>query len=228
MCSTASATPARRRSSVTVGAWTSSSGTPWSGPSGLEEIHEDDALRAVRAALEIKQGAASSTPLARERGVEIGLKVAVEAGRGSRRGRTQGRLAAGDVYNVASRLQGLAGKGRSCWASRCSFCRARRARRAHGATRAAGKARAGQAWRLLDLPAEEALPDGPSTPFVGREDELAEDARRVQASRVRAHAAGADRGRPGRDRIAPVGDARRAGPDGHRRIGRCAPPTAWV
>jgi DNA-binding SARP family transcriptional activator len=80
---------------------------------GQIEVHEDDALRAVRAALEIRdEGARLSAELERERGVEIALKVGVESGEvfvsaGARRR----SFAAGDAFNVASRLEGEAGEG---------------------------------------------------------------------------------------------------------------------
>ena len=80
---------------------------------GQTEVHEDDALRAVRAALELREaGAELSAELERERGVGIALKVGVESGEvfvsaGARRR----SFAAGDAFNVASRLQGAAAEG---------------------------------------------------------------------------------------------------------------------
>ena len=80
---------------------------------GQTELHEDDALRAVRAALELREaGAELSAELERERGVGIALKVGVESGEvfvsaGARRR----SFAAGDAFNVASRLEGAAAEG---------------------------------------------------------------------------------------------------------------------
>ena len=80
---------------------------------GQTEVHEDDALRAVRAALELREAEAElSAELERERGVGIALKVGVESGEvfvsaGARRR----SFAAGDAFNVASRLQGAAAGG---------------------------------------------------------------------------------------------------------------------
>ena len=80
---------------------------------GQTELHEDDALRAVRAALEMREaGAELSAELERERGVGIALKVGVESGEvfvsaGARRR----SFAAGDAFNVASRLEGEAAEG---------------------------------------------------------------------------------------------------------------------
>ncbi len=80
---------------------------------GQTEVHEDDALRAVRAALEIRdEGVRLSSELERERGVGIALKIGVESGEvfvsaGARRR----SFAAGDAFNVASRLEGEATDG---------------------------------------------------------------------------------------------------------------------
>jgi class 3 adenylate cyclase len=80
---------------------------------GLAELHEDDALRAVRAAVELRAaGAALSAELERERGVEIAMKFGVESGEvfvsaGARRS----SFGAGDAFNVAARLEGTAPKG---------------------------------------------------------------------------------------------------------------------
>ena len=80
---------------------------------GMTELHEDDALRAVRAAVELRDaGAALSVELERSRGVEIAMKFGVEAGEvflsaGARRS----PFAAGDAFNVAARLEGVAPPG---------------------------------------------------------------------------------------------------------------------
>ena len=80
---------------------------------GMTELHEDDALRAVRAAVELRDaGAALSAELERDRGVEIAMKFGVESGEvflsaGARRS----PFAAGDAFNVAARLEGVAPPG---------------------------------------------------------------------------------------------------------------------
>ena len=80
---------------------------------GQAELHEDDALRAVRVAVEMRAaGADLSAELELEIGVGIGMKIGVESGevfvsRGARRS----SFAAGDAFNVAARLEGMAGEG---------------------------------------------------------------------------------------------------------------------
>ena len=108
---------------------------------GQTELHEDDALRAVRAAVELREaGAALSAELERERGVGIGMKLGVESGevfvsagraplavrrrrRLQRRGAARGRRARG--RDPARRQRLPPGSGR-------------RAGRAPGAARAEG------------------------------------------------------------------------------------------
>ena len=101
---------------------------------GLAELHEDDALRAVRAAVELREaGAALSAELERERGVRLGMKLGVESGRGVRQRRRAARRASppGDAFNVAARLEGDRARGRDP---------ARRERPPPGSGRRAGRA----------------------------------------------------------------------------------------
>ena len=198
------------------------------GTFGLGEIHEDDALRAVRAALEMREAARElSERLARERGVEIGLKVAVETGEvflGAGARRTA--FAAGDAYNVASRLQGQAGEGEILLGEQVQ-------RLVAGAVRVErlerlalrGRSAPVQAWRLLELTAEQAFPAGPASPFVGREGELdslraacarAESERTLRALTV-VGPAGIGKSRLVGELLGGVG------PSATVAIGRCAP-----
>ena len=103
---------------------------------GQTELHEDDAMRAVRAAVELRDaGAALSAELEREPSVSIGMKFGVESGQvfvspGARRS----PFAAGDAFNVAARLEGMAPEGEIllgdniyCTGSGRRACRASRA-----------------------------------------------------------------------------------------------------
>ena len=80
---------------------------------GQTELHEDDAMRAVRTAVELRDaGAALSAELERKQAVSIGMKFGVESGQvfvspGARRS----PFAAGDAFNVAARLEGVAPEG---------------------------------------------------------------------------------------------------------------------
>jgi DNA-binding SARP family transcriptional activator/class 3 adenylate cyclase/tetratricopeptide (TPR) repeat protein len=145
---------------------------------GLRELHEDDALRAVRAAVELREACAGlSAELEGERGVEISVKLGVESGEvfvnaGARRS----PFAAGDAFNVASRLEGTAPEGEILLGENVY-------RLVRGSVRAErleplalkGRSATVQAWRLLDLDLDgTARARTPGSRFVGRERELEE------------------------------------------------------
>jgi DNA-binding SARP family transcriptional activator len=144
---------------------------------GVTELHEDDALRAVRAAVELREaGAVLSAELERERGVEIAMKLGVESGEvflgaGTRRS----RFAAGDAFNVASRLQGIAQEGEILIGENI-YALLQDAVRVEPLEPLALRGRTAKvrAWRLLDVISEQTPLRSPRTPFVGRERELEE------------------------------------------------------
>ena len=80
---------------------------------GVPVVHEDDALRAVRAAAEMQTALATlNAALRTERGLEIGMRVGVNTGAvvvGD--ARAGGSRATGDAVNVAARLQQAAEPG---------------------------------------------------------------------------------------------------------------------
>ena len=80
---------------------------------GVPALHEDDALRAVRAAAEMRMAlAALNVSLRAERGLEIAMRVGVNTGEvvvGD--ARAGGARATGDAVNVAARLQQAADPG---------------------------------------------------------------------------------------------------------------------
>ena len=80
---------------------------------GVPVLHEDDALRAVRAAAEMRAALRElNTEFSRERGLEIAMRVGVNTGEvvvGE--ARAGGSRATGDVVNVAGRLQQAADPG---------------------------------------------------------------------------------------------------------------------
>ena len=145
---------------------------------GVPAVHEDDALRAVRAAFEMR-GALErlNDELEQEHGVRIAIRTGVNTGEviAGRDTRDQ-KLATGDAVNVAARLEQAAASGEVLLGAET-----------HRAVRdavvveavppldAKGKSEQLEAWRLLDL-----RPDVPAfarpigTPFVGRTRELDE------------------------------------------------------
>src|SRR5581483_9970765 len=137
---------------------------------GVPSAHEDDALRAVRAAVEMRDALAELNrelpeALAVRTGVNTGPVVVGE-------GRT---LATGDAVNVAARLQQAAAPS-EILVGEATHALVRDAVVAEpvGDLSLKGKTQDTAAWRLLAV-----LPDAPGrtrrfdTPLVGREDELA-------------------------------------------------------
>lgn len=140
---------------------------------GQTEIHEDDALRAVRTALELRDaGVALSAELERERGVELGMKFGVESGEvfvsaGARRP----SFAAGDAFNVAARLEGAATEGEILLGEnvyRLVQDQARVERLEPLALK--GRTAKVQAWRLLGLEVEEPALVRPSVRLLANRD----------------------------------------------------------
>ena len=80
---------------------------------GIPELHEDDALRAVRAATELRQAlAVLNEELERELAVRIGIRVGVNTGEVVAGDGTGGQmLVTGDPVNVAKRLEEAARTG---------------------------------------------------------------------------------------------------------------------
>jgi len=80
---------------------------------GIPELHEDDALRAVRAGTELRQALAElNDELGRDLGVHIGIRVGINTGEVVAGDGTGGQmLATGDAVNVAKRLEESARTG---------------------------------------------------------------------------------------------------------------------
>jgi class 3 adenylate cyclase/predicted ATPase len=144
---------------------------------GLPSLHEDDALRAVRAAVELRQAVADlSAELRRSWDVGLGIKLAVNSGEvfvgpGSRRD----SFASGDAINVAARLEEAAADGEILLGEQTKRL-VEPAVRAEPLEPLEVKGRVGpvRAWRLVELqPGDLSQIRPPSTPFVGRRRELA-------------------------------------------------------
>jgi hypothetical protein len=134
---------------------------------GLGELHEDDALRAVRAAVELREAAEGldGGPLVIRLGVESGE---VFIGSGARRP----AFATGETFSVASGLRAAAAEGETLLGERVHTL-VRDAVLAEPLERALeGRADVVRAWRLRGLRGTGAERP-PRSPFIGREHELA-------------------------------------------------------
>jgi class 3 adenylate cyclase/tetratricopeptide (TPR) repeat protein len=131
---------------------------------GVPAVHEDDALRASRAALELRRNVAA---------LGIELRIGINTGEVvAEEGET---LITGDAVNVAARLEQGASPG-EILLGEATYRFARDLLRATAVSplNARGKSQPVAAWRLIDV-----LDDAPAftrameAPFVGRGDELA-------------------------------------------------------
>jgi class 3 adenylate cyclase/tetratricopeptide (TPR) repeat protein len=145
---------------------------------GVPVVHEDDALRGVRAAFEMREALGRvNEALEAEYGVRLATRTGVNTGEvivGDTA--TDQKLATGDAVNVAARLEQAAGAGEVLIGD-ATYRLVRDAVVGEAATpvEAKGKSEAVAAWRLVGL-----RPDVPAfarpiaTPFVGRRPELDE------------------------------------------------------
>ena len=154
---------------------------------GLPTVHEDDALRAVRAALEIRSAvAALSEMLMRERGIELGVAVGVNTGEVfAAPGARQEQYPAGDTFYVAARLQQTAQGGEILIGEQThGFVEQAVRTESLGPIAVKGRTARVSAWRAIELrPQDDAALPPPSTPFVGRDAELRELRRLLAAVR---------------------------------------------
>jgi class 3 adenylate cyclase len=84
---------------------------------GIPVLHEDDALRAVRAAMDMKDRLSLlNAELERDRGLSILTRTGINTGEVVAGDPATGQtLVTGDAVNVAARLEQSAGPGRSSW-----------------------------------------------------------------------------------------------------------------
>jgi class 3 adenylate cyclase/tetratricopeptide (TPR) repeat protein len=144
---------------------------------GVPTVHEDDALRALRAADELRNGLAElNEALERSYGARLELRMGVNTGQVITG--TEERLATGDAVNVAARLEQAAKPG-DVLVGEATFRLVRDAVEAEAVDpiEAKGKTEPLRAWRLLSVkPGAEARRG--DAPMVGRErqQQLLEDA----------------------------------------------------
>ena len=140
---------------------------------GAPVAHEDDAERAVRAALRILE----TIEELREGGLEIAVRAAVTSGEtvvslGARPERGEG-IVTGDVVNTAARLQSSAPVGSSIVDEATMHATERAIRyEPHENVEAKGKARPIRTWRAVEARSRVGQPEAAThAPFVGREHE---------------------------------------------------------
>jgi class 3 adenylate cyclase len=144
---------------------------------GIPAAHEDDALRAVRAARDMQEALARlNADLQRERGVTLGVRTGINTGEAVVGDPSGGQFyATGDAVNVAARLEQAASADEILLGEETyRLVRDAVDAEAVGELALRGKAEALAAYRLLDVvelaPAVSRRLD---TPFVGRRSELA-------------------------------------------------------
>jgi class 3 adenylate cyclase/tetratricopeptide (TPR) repeat protein len=143
---------------------------------GVPESHEDDALRACRAAVEMQARLTSlNEQLERRFGTRIALRIGINTGEvvaGDPSSRET--FVSGDSVNVAARLEQAAGPG-EVLLGEPTYRLVRNAVRAEAVEplAAKGKSEPLAAYRLLEVSAFGPPPRWAGTPLVGREGELA-------------------------------------------------------
>jgi class 3 adenylate cyclase/tetratricopeptide (TPR) repeat protein len=138
---------------------------------GVPVLHEDDALRAVRAAAGIREAVGSlNATLERDYGTVLSIRMGINTGEvvtGS-----EDRLATGDALNVAARLEQHAGAGEILLGdATLALVRAAVDVEPLEPLELKGKRGPVRAWRLDEVHAEQARRLS-SVPMVGREEEV--------------------------------------------------------
>ncbi len=144
---------------------------------GVPQAHEDDALRAARAALEMREAlAALNRELRRRWDVELGVRTGINTGEVVVGDDPSGELSVlGDAVNVAQRLEAAAEPGAVLVGEQTARLIGDAATLDRvDALDLKGKAAPVAAWRLSAVASERArTPAEARSPFVGREAELA-------------------------------------------------------
>jgi class 3 adenylate cyclase/tetratricopeptide (TPR) repeat protein len=144
---------------------------------GAPRLHEDDALRAARAAVEMRtELAALNEELERDWGVRLRTRTGVNTGEVVAGDPSSGQaLVTGDAVNTAARLEQMAGPdeiliGEATHALTANATRAEPVE----PLQARGKRAPVAAWRLLEVHGDDPYLRRLDTPLVGRHEELAQ------------------------------------------------------
>ena len=143
---------------------------------GIPTVHEDDALRAMRAAAEIREALERlNEDFERERGVRIATRIGVNTGEVVVGDPADGQaFATGDAVNVAARFQQAAEPG-EILIGEATYRLVSEKVRAEPTQPLALKGKTGaiRAWRVGELVPDPSDFGRPATaPFVGREEQL--------------------------------------------------------
>ena len=143
---------------------------------GVPQLHEDDAVRAVHAAVAMRDALATlNEDFERRWGVRIATRTGVNTGEVVAGDAAQREsFVVGDAVNIAARLEQAAGPGEILIGD-ATFRLVRDvvAAAAVGPLDLKGKAEPVVAWRLLDVAPEPAVTRRLESPLIGRERELA-------------------------------------------------------
>jgi class 3 adenylate cyclase/DNA-binding winged helix-turn-helix (wHTH) protein len=144
---------------------------------GIPELHEDDALRAVRAGMELRAATRElASDVVRERGVPFEVRIGINTGAVFSGDPADGQqFATGEAVNIAKRLEQAATPGEILLGPQ-TYAHVKGAVRAepHGPISLKGKTTQVDCWRPLALlPVTTGLERSFETPFLGRERELA-------------------------------------------------------
>src|SRR5438105_3977413 len=142
---------------------------------GVPTLHEDDALRAVRAAVEMRRRLdALNEALEASYGVRLEMRVGINTGEVVAGGPGASTLATGDAVNVAKRLESAAGPGEILIGKEThGLVRGRVDTGPFESCSVKGKSEAVAACRVRDLVGPDGSEPERTTPLVARENELA-------------------------------------------------------
>jgi class 3 adenylate cyclase len=197
---------------------------------GLPRLHEDDALRALRAAQGMREALKSvNVELKKRYGVELANRTGVNTGEvvALDDPAAAQQLATGDAVNVAARLEQVAPPG-EIYLGAITYQLARDAIEAEAVEPLILKGKSGRvaAYRLIDASGPDGYVRRADSPIVGREDELAAVeallAKVIESRTARAATILGDAG-IGKSRLSREVMARAAGAGARAVHGRCLP-----